>query len=196
MATTLERVRRAISDKPTYRRESVTAQGGVTRYQLDHSPISDLVVSVDSVVQTLTTHYTVDEDNGVIDFVTAPTANSTLLFTYYSLVWTDIEIQDYLDQYGDNVNISAAHILMAWAADVARLAKRETRSGGGGLGSITVDTSVAAKELRNTAKALMDWELEYGDDAGTSIAAEGITEVPWTEAAFHDIEDQSWLREN
>jgi hypothetical protein len=55
---------------------------------------------------------------------------------------------------------------------------------------------VAAKELRATAQALLDYELEYGEEAGSQIPAEGLTEVPWTEQSHQDIAYQRFIREN
>ena len=129
-------------------------------------------------------------------FAVAPAANDVLIFQYYASVWTDVEIEDFLSQYGSNINITSAHILFAWAADAAKLAKRETLSGGGGVGAVTRDTSVAARELRNTAKAIMDWEVEYGESLGSQIPAEGLTEVPWTEAAHYISNEQSIIRDS
>lgn len=192
-----ERVRRKISDRPTLRRDMVTADGLSEHFKLAFEPIlANPQVWVDDVIKTENVDYTVDVDNGVIVFVAAPTTNQKLVFQYYSVVWTDVDVEDYLEQYGDNINITSAHILFAWAADAARLAKRETRSGGGGLGAITQDTSVAARELRATAKALMDWEIEYGTEAGTAVPADGLTEIPWTEAALYEAQDQRFIREN
>ena len=196
--TSLERVRRKIADRPILRREQASADGVSEHFKLSNDPILPAGVSVwlNDALQVENTDYVVNADDGVIVFVTAPVANSKLVFQYYSVVWTDADITDFLEQYGDNTNITAAHVLFAWAADAARLAKRETRSGGGGLGAITQDTSVAARELRATAKALMDWEVEYGTEAGTQVPADGLTEIPWTEAAWENIEDQRFIREN
>lgn len=158
--------------------------------------MTQLIVLVNGVEQDLTTHYTLDATNGVVDFVSAPVANSALVFTYYSQYWTDAQVEDFLLRYGNNVNITAAQMLIVRAAELALSAKRETKSGGGGLGAHTIDTSVAVKELRATAAALMDWEREYGDTTGVAIPAEGLTEIPWTEAAHGEIANQRWVREN
>lgn len=199
MATSLERVRVKIADRVELHRETITANGVSDHFKLQQEPVSaspapQVWLNDSELVEN--TDYTVNYDHGVVTFAVSPAQNDRLVFQYYSSVWSDTDIEDMLDQHGGNVTIAAAHVLMAWAADAAKLAKRETRSGGGGLGSITQDTSVAARELRATAKALLDWEIEYGDALGAQIAAEGLTEIPWTEAAFHEIEDQSWIREN
>ena len=197
--STLERLRRKIGDRSAIRRETSTADGLSTNFKLKLSPVNATPVPqvwLDDTLLTEGVDYSVNYEDGVIIFSNAPTVNQKLVFQYYAVVWTDVDLQDYLDQYSDNVNISAAHVLLSWAADAARLAKRETLSGGGGLGAVTKDTSVAARELRNTAKALMDWEIEYGDTLGSQVPADGLTEIPWTEAAFEEIESQRFIREN
>lgn len=197
--TSVERVRRKIADRPQLRRERIDANGVSDRFKLKFEPVQTTPapeVWVDDVSQVENTDYTVDYENGIIIMATSPAENQKLVFQYYSVIWTDVDIQDFLDQYADVTNVAAAHVLLAWSADAAKIAKRETLSGGGGLGAVTRDTSVAARELRNTAKALLDWEIEYGDSLGSQIAADGLTEIPWTEAAFSDIESQRWIREN
>lgn len=195
--TSLERVRRKIGDKLVIRREVTEADGVSDHFKMASEPIA--VTPVPQIwnndnLQVEGTDYSIDYEQGVISFAAAPAANDKLVFQYYSVIWADEEIQDFLDQYGDNVNISAAHILLAWAADVAKIAQRETLSGGGGLGAVTRDTSVAARELRNTAAALLEYEQKYGV-TGREVPADAITEIPWTEAAAEEIDYQRWLRE-
>lgn len=197
--SSLERVRQKIGDRASIRRETIVADGVSDNFKLRFEPILTSPapqVWANDVLQVDVTDYVVNYDQGIITFAVDVPVETKLVFQYYAVVWLDADLQDMLDQYSDNVNIAAAHILLSWAADVAKVAKRETRSGGGGLGAITQDTSVAARELRNTAKALMDWEIEYGDALGSQIAAEGLTEIPWTEAGFYQTEDQRWIREN
>lgn len=195
----IQRVRNAISDRAQLHRERYDADGTSDRFKLKYEPVNTSPapqIWANDVLQTEGVDYTVSYEHGIISFTNAPALNAKLIFQYYAVVWTDVEIQDFLDQHGDVVNIAAGHLLFAWSADVAKVAKRETLSGGGGLGAVTRDTSVAARELRNSAQALLDWEREYGVESGTAVPAEGFTEIPWTEAAFEDIEEQTWIREN
>lgn len=197
--TSLQRIRRKVGDRSVIRRETVTADGVSAHFKLGAEPVAEVPapdVWLNDALLILDTDFTVNYEQGVITFAVEPAANDKIVFQYYAVVWTDEELQDYLDQFNGNVTIAAAHVLLAWAADVAKIAKRETLSGGGGLGAVTRDTSVASRELRNTAAALLDWEKEYGESLGTSVPADGITEIPWTESAEHDIEYQRWLREN
>jgi hypothetical protein len=81
---------------------------------------------------------------------------------------------------------------MALAADASKIAQRQSMAGGGGLGSVTLDTSVTARELRASASALLQMEK----DAGESIPAEGLTEVAWGEFGYNDIVSQRYIRGN
>lgn len=193
MATDIERVRMKIGDRPSLERKQAHGDGISDKYKMDHEPISNPEVWINGVGSL---DFVSDDTNGVIIFNTTPLATDELEFQYTTSAWTDLEVQDFLDQYSQNSNLAAVHMLLAWAADAARLAKRETKSGGGGLGAITIDTSVAARELRNTAQALLDYEKEYGETIGTATPAEGLTEIPWTEAAYVDSVSQKLIRES
>lgn len=193
MATDIEKVRLKIGDRPTVYRKEAVGDGVTTFFQLDPYPVEDLEVWVN---EAPTVAYTLDGTNGLVEFNAAVAVNLPIVFQYYAVIWTDTEITDFLADHNDNVNVTSAMILLAWAADASRLAKRETKSGGGGVGAYTVDTSVAARELRNTAKAYLDWEAEYGEETGTGVPAEGLTEIPWTEAGHRDAEYQRLIRES
>lgn len=192
--TTVERVRQKISDKLTIERENAVGDGVSKFFKLGNAPIAtEPEISV-WINDNSTSAFTLNADDGVVEFTAAPSENDEIVFQYYWSIFSDEEIQDFLDQYNQNVNISAAHLLMALASDAAKIAKRETLIGGGGVGQVTRDTSVAAKELRASAKALIDWEIEYGADNGNQTPAEGLTEVPWTEAAWKGIFNQDIIR--
>lgn len=194
--TDIESVRLKTSDKSTLVREVRTGNGVQTIYQLDHRPLlaGTLAVYINDVAQTLTTDYTVDEDNGWVTFVTAPAANDEVVFLYYWSLFTDEEIEAFLSESGDNITLASARLLLALSADAAKLAERETLQGGGGMGMVTRDTSVTAKELRETAKALVQFELEVSKLEGIE-PADGFTEVAWTEFQLNELSNQDWVRE-
>ena len=196
--TDIERVRLKIGDKPQLKREVVEGDGTAEHFKLRFEPVQATPVPqvwVNDSIQVENTDYTVNYEQGIITFLSAPVENDNIVFQYYSTVYTDDEIQDFVDQY-ISPGVAAAHIMFAWAADIAKLAKRETLQGGGGVGSVTRDTSVAAKELRATAAALLEYELEHGETIGSQVPAEGLTEIPWTEQTAEDIVYQKFLREN
>lgn len=191
--TSVEQVRLKISDKPTITREVTDGDGTAKYFKLGNAPILMVPVPqvrVDGVLKTENADYTIDYDQGIITFSTAPAAGLELDFIYYHTVFSDAEIDQFLTDGAGNTVVAAAYALYAWAADAAKVAKRYTLSGGGGLGQVVGDTSVTAKELRETARALIATEKELGE----SIPAEGLTEVSWTEFQYLDGASQSIIR--
>lgn len=193
--TPIEAVRLKSSDKSLITREKTTGTGEDQYIKLKNNHILALPapsVMKNGVNLTETADYTIDHEQGIVFFVALPNQGDLLEFTYYWSIFSDAEVQYFLDDAGANVTVATAKLLLAWAADSSRLARRQTLSGGGGLGQTVIDTSVAAKELRATAKALIDTEKDLGE----SIPAEGLTEIPWTEAIYKRQVDQHLIREN
>ena len=193
--TPVDAVRLKSSDKSLITREKTTATGEDQHFKMKNTNLFSVPapeVSRDGVVLTESLDYTVDYSQGVISFTVIPLIGAILEFTYYWSVFSDAEVQYFLDENGSNTTVATAQLLLAWAADAARLAKRQTLSGGGGLGQVVIDTSVAAKELRATAKALIDTQADLGE----SIPSEGFTEIPWTEAMYKRQRDQHFIRED
>jgi len=190
----IEAVRLKTSDKSIITREKGVGNGVDKYFKLKSSNLLATPapeVRANQVLLTVGAQYTVDLINGIVAFTSIPAQSVELEFTYYWSVFSDAEIQYFLDQDGSST-IAAAHILLAWAADAAKVAKRQTLSGGGGLGQTVVDTSVIARELRATAQAMIQTEKDLGE----SIPAEGLTEVPWTESSFRDQVEQHYVRNN
>jgi hypothetical protein len=193
--TTLQQIRLAISDKPIITRETSRGDGLAKYFRLGNSSIQTTPapeVRVDGILKTDVADYAVNYDQGIITFVATPIVNSTIDFIYYWTIFTDEELQSFLDDAGGNRVIASANALMAWAADAAKVAKRQTMSGGGGLGQVVMDTAVTAKELRATAQAIIAMEKDLGE----SIPAEGLTEVGWNEFNYRKIVDQEIIRES
>lgn len=190
--TDIQLVRIKISDKSTITREESEGDALSTNYKLEHAPVLTSPVPLLWINDSLKTEgvdYTIDYTNGIITWAVAPAVNDDIVTQYYWSIFTDEEIQAFLDDAG-NVTVASARLLLAIAADAARLAKRQTLAGGGGLGSATIDTSVVARELRNTAQALLSIEADIAAD----IPAEGITEVPWTESNYRRLVDEDFYR--
>jgi len=191
--TTIEQVRLKISDKPHITRELTDGDGTGKYFKLGNAQVSLIPIPqirVDGILKTEGADYTIDYVQGIVTFVAAPAIGLEIDFLYYYTVFSDDEITQFLTDGADNTVVAAAYALYAWAADAAKLAKRYTLSGGGGLGQVVGDTSVTAKELRETAKALIATEKELGE----SIPAEGLTEVSWTEFQYLDGAGQSIIR--
>jgi len=85
-ATTQEVVQTGGFYEGVYDKEAVGTGNGTTKlFTLDHNPVvnGSLVVYVNSVAQTETTHYTVNYITGEITFVTAPTDTYAVEATYW-----------------------------------------------------------------------------------------------------------------
>lgn len=191
--TNIEAVRLKTSDKSTIERDVAVGTGSDKYYKLKHSPLTAspaIEVRKNGSLLTEGVDFTVNRDQGIVTMTNVPVVNDTLEFQYYWVTFSDDEVQYFLTESGDNVTIASARLLLAWSADAAKLAKRQTTSGGGGLGQVVIDTAVAAKALREAAQALIKTEEELGE----SIPAEGLTEIPWTEGTYHDQLDQHFTR--
>jgi len=191
--TDVQAVRLKTGIKVEVARESTEATGTARFFKLQYSPVQATPAPQVRLADTLLTpvvQYTVDLDNGIVELFAPPAVNVDVDFVYYWSVYSDEEVNWFLTEAGGDLTIASAKLLLALAADAARLAKRQTLIGGGGIGQATIDTSVAAKELRATAKALLDTETQLGE----AIPAEGLTEVPWTEMELHEEIDQSIIR--
>lgn len=191
--TDIEAVRLRASDKSSITRDTTVGTGTDSHYKLKNNPVlttPPIEVRKNGILQAEVTNYTVNLEQGIVDMVAAPAVNDELEFTYYWSIFSDAEVQYFIEAAGGNITIATAQLLLAWAADAAKLAKRQTLSGGGGLGQVVIDTSVAAKELRATAKALLDNEAQVAE----SIPADGLTEVPWNEQTYHRQVEQHVIR--
>jgi len=189
--TDIEAVRLKAADRSAITREEGVGDGIATAYKLGHDAIitsPDIQVRIGGLLQVAT--YTVDHESGIVTFNSAPIMNAQVEFTYYWSIYTDAQIQYFLDDSSANVTVAAAKVLLAIAADAAKIAQRQSLAGGGGLGAVTIDTSVAARELRAAAKALIDME----SDISTSIPAEGLTEINWTEMNYRLSIEQEVIR--
>lgn len=180
--TDIEQVRLKTGDRPILQREAWTADGLTSDIRVAAKPILDSPVPrvwKENVLLVDVTDYTIDQTNGIVTLTSVPTVGARVVIEYAAVVFSDEEVQALLDASGSNTFLAAAHLLWAWAADASRLAQKETRSGGSGFGLVTLDTSVRARELRLSAKALYDlWAIS---DAGINAPADGLTEIPWTD---------------
>lgn len=194
--TDIQAVRLRSSDKSRITREQDTADGVQNYWKLGHSNIfqtPDIQVRLDGVLQVA--GFTVDYVQGIVSFDSPPANGAELEFVYYWSIFSDDEIQYFIDDAAGNVAIAAAKVLLGIAADASKVAERQTMAGGGGMGSVTLDTSVTARELRNTAQAILDTEIRAGD-VDTTIPSEGITEPIWTPMNWQEQFDQRIIRRN
>jgi len=189
----IDAVRLKTSDRSTITRESSVGDGETIYYKLSHANVltsPDIQIFADDV--PVVSGFAVDYRNGIVTFLGPHSIGVNVDFVYYWSIFSDEEVEYFLSEGGGNVTIASARLLLAIAADAAKVAQRESMAGGGGLGSVSIDTSVAARELRNTAQALLQMEK----DISTSVPAEGITEPAWTEFGVRDSLEQHLIRES
>jgi hypothetical protein len=193
--TSIEAVRLKSSDKSAITKEEAVGDGVSKFFKLGHAPVMsspDIEIRINDVIQV--GGFTVDYINGIVAFAAAPVIGAQIDFIYYWSIFTDNEVDYFLSESGGDVTVATARLLLAIAADAAKVAQRQSLAGGGGLGAVTIDTSVTARELRNTAAALLDQKrLEISTAA--LDPAEGLTEPLWTEFSYQEALAQHIIRE-
>src|SRR5262245_11165337 len=124
--TDIEAVRLKASDQPKLYRES-WAGDGVT--SIIHVEVGSIATSPapkvwkNNVLQTETTHYIVDYENGLITIVgPAPSLGDDFIIEYSATVYTDEEVDHFLTEASGNTTLAAAFMLYAWSANAAKLA--------------------------------------------------------------------------
>lgn len=192
--TDIATVRLNVQDKSTLKREKFVGDGTRTTFTLEKQNIlaSPAVrVSLANVFQT--SGYTVDLVNGILTFSVAPVAGVSIDVDYFFGVFSDAEIQTFLDASFGNTDMASGRLLLSWSASQARLAMRETLSGGAGMGQTTRDTSVVAKELREAAKVFMDL-ASSPNAAGDDYQIDGVTEPIWNDFSMREAIEQDIVR--
>jgi hypothetical protein len=193
--TVIDQVRLKTSDRPRAYRQQFSGDGERKIFALDHRAItqaSDVTVLVNGATKVLTTDYTLDLVNAIVTFVAAPATGAEVVVLYQAVTYTDAEVQQFLDEASGSTVLASAHLLLAWAADAARLAEKHTVAGGGGMGTVTLDTEVTARQLRESAKGYLTL---YQSFEGQAVPADGLTEVPWTDQQARDYWATRVLRE-
>lgn len=193
--TDIEGVRIKAADQPVRHQERPQGDGVSTSFQMEVYPIEvspAIRVWKSGTLLTVTTDYTVNTTEGIVTFTIAPANGADLRMEYSATVYSDEDVQYFLDAGGGNTTLGAVYMLLAWSANAARIAKKETLAGGGGLGNVTLDTAVRARELRETAKA---WYNQWEKDEGGSVPFEEITEIAWTPMQVERMIATRFLRE-
>jgi hypothetical protein len=193
--TDIQAIRLKVADQPVFQREQWTADGVTSEIRLGVFPVlADPAPRIwkNSTLLVETTDYTIDYENGIVSFVTLPSAGDAIVLDYSAVVWTDEEIEYFLGEGAGSTTLATVYMLLAWAASAAKIAKKETLAGGGGLGMTTVDTAVRARELRETAKA---YYSQWEKDEGGSVPFEVITEVAWTHMQAERMVVERYIRE-
>lgn len=183
MATT-DDIRAITSDKAQYDRATALGDGATVEFEVPNSPIvtDTTKVYVNGALQTLTTHYTVDEAVGVVTFVAAPANEANIAITYKHTILSDADITTFYGMTADT-RLAAAMSLDTMASSEALVQKVITVMG------LSTNGASTASALRAHAKALRDASSAEisADDAGFAIA-EWVTEpFGWKERAYKEV---------
>ena len=194
--TSIEAVRLKSSDKSSITKEEAVGDGTSRFFKLGHAPVltsPDIEIRINNVLQI--GGFSVNYNDGIVTFTAAPAIGDEVEFTYYWSIFTDAEVDYFIGEAAGDVTVATANLLLAIAADAAKIAQRQSLAGGGGLGAVTIDTSVTARELRNTAAALLE-QKKLEKQVENLEPAEGLTEPLWTEFSYQQALAQHLIRES
>lgn len=96
----IDRTRLELRDQAISFEASETGDGVTEIFNLpvEFVRAADLVVAIGGVTQTLTTHYSVEEAEGVVRFVSAPADGAEIFVRgYHYTAFTDAEIEEFVD---------------------------------------------------------------------------------------------------
>lgn len=156
---TVAQIRTIVADKPNHAEDTATGDGTTTRFPLAFHPIVDAsaVVTIDGTTKTETTHYTLDDDLGLLTFVTAPAVDEAIVVTYQHTLLSDDDLDTFLTLQTDDVRLAAAMALDTIASNEALVQKKIS------ILDLKTDGPAVAKSLREHAAQLR--EEADGDDA-------------------------------
>lgn len=189
MSTTLQKIRSIIQDQPLYQSDTITSNGTDTVVQVTFFPVvGESVIITPDTVPIL---FTVDEQNGVITFDTAP-AEGAYVVTYMHVLLLDSTIQDFLDIEDTavsgtaDIRLAAADALDAIASSQALIQKKIK------LLDLSTDGPALAKALRDHAATLRKQVLDPDMQESAFDYVEMVNDIPgWEEKVFKDF-----MREN
>ncbi len=97
--------------------------GHATHFTLSLCPVRSTTeaITLDDVVQTRDSDYTINNDTGLVTMATAPTLGQVLVAGKYEYnAFSDDEIDQVLSDYGNDLNLAAAHCCRALAVEASR----------------------------------------------------------------------------
>ncbi len=171
-------VRSLTNDKPQYDRSTATGDGSTVEFKLPNAPVQDgsQSVYVAGSLQTETTHYTIDNDLGLITFVTAPSDGQAIAVTYQYTILSDDDLDTFLTLEGGNYR-AAATALETIATNQVLILKVMK------MLDVQTDGAKVAQELRARAQQLRASAAEAED-----AAADGWDWIEMTPNVFAERE--------
>ena len=100
--TDLQQLRKELADPYKSAFDENIGDAETTIYKLSHGSVKDdsFKVYVADDLKTLTTDYTIDQEEGVITFVTAPADGASIEVTYNFSAFSDTELNNFLVSEG------------------------------------------------------------------------------------------------
>lgn len=174
---TIAQVRTIIADQPNYHRATATGDGATTLFTLPFHPVIDAsaAVTVDGTAKTEGTHYTLNDNLGLLTFLTAPADATAIAVTYQHTLLSDDDLETFLALQTDDVRLAAAMALDTIATNEALVQKRIK------LLDISTDGPAVAKSLREHAAQL---RFEASSDDDFDWAEMVTTGSAWEERIF------------
>ncbi len=162
----IAQVRALVSDNYQADQYAEDGDGSQKLYKLRHFPVlaASESFTVDAVAQTDPTHYSLDDNTGLITFVTAPPSGQSIGYNYQHSLISDADITLFLTLESSNVKRAAATTLDTIARNRALVEKRIK------IGDLETDGVSLAAELRLSAKQLRDEDRENNDSTSFAVA--------------------------
>ena len=122
MYTNLELLRKELADPFKYAFDGETGDGETTVFKLSHGKVQSetYAVYVDNNLQTEETDYTIDQDRGLVTFITAPADTKEVEAKYYFAAFSDDEFTEFLALESDNVVRAAIRCINLLIVDASR----------------------------------------------------------------------------
>jgi hypothetical protein len=117
--TEIQSMRLDLSDPLKTAIDKDTGDGTTALYVLTHKHIQDVAVDLNGVTQSLDTHYKIDSDEGIVEFVTPPPVGIVVRVQYKYAGFTDTDYQNLLDSDG-TLGAATVHAIRILLMDASR----------------------------------------------------------------------------
>jgi hypothetical protein len=187
--TTIAEVRSHAADKYQYDRVTAQGDGTAADFALANPPVRPNTekVWVNGALKADPADYTIDDDLGVVTFVTAPAPGAQVVVTYQWSLLSDADVQDFIDGTS-SVYLAAADALDAIASSEALVQKRIT------ILDLSTDGPAVARSLRDHAESLR-LRVSSGvgelDDPGFDVAEQVLTPSAFRDKILGDALKES-----